>query len=295
MTNLSYSIDKLWPKVWHGQKRQSMRATTAFDPKTQAVIHKPQWKKLGDHLAQHKLEYLDVGWKLRSQTGYKLFIAELQSVDVVALGSLSITDWKNDGFEKAEEGFLWFSKTYPYFKLINDNKIESFEIAMLKYLPGGCSHCTYQKFCLKFFESHPEQGRYHIYWENSTPLCPAFFPRIRKSPWNTPRFLDLASITAIPSKPKMAVEAWVMRNCNHCEQCHQVVPGVGVVFDHRTNAWCAADTDRENYADDMQETDLSYFIKGHKLHQDVCDALTEGNPEEEVYGNEFTEEEEDLW
>lgn len=290
MTNLSYSVDKLWPKVWHGDKRQSMRATTAWDPKAKVVKQKPQWKQVKAKLAAQKPVYLDIGWKLRSpKDGFKMFIAGAESVDLFTLGSLSKQDWRNDGFDNSEEGFAWFTKTYPHHKLINDHKIESFEIALIKYGPGTCDKCAFAGYCQNYMKTH-NMDHFYIKWSDGY-LCPGFFPKIRKSLWKLPRFLDIGLITDTPKKPIVAVETWMAWNCRECKFKHSLEPGVGVTFDHRTDVWCEHDSSsRHDYDDEI--TTLWHYVKDQgRWANEICPMRQEGTSLIDYYENDYSEEE----
>lgn len=288
MVSISFSIDKLWPLLWTGLKTQSMRPVYTLDEKTGQIRENKKWKQAHNHLQEGSEVFLQTGWKRRSPTGFRLFEVQAHSIIVKKLGELSSAMWRLDGFDDYREGMSWFGQTYPYHSKLGG--IDDFPVYVIRWQPGNCGDCQHRDFCLKYNKrekegaSHPEA----TIWPDRSWMCSGFSTN-RKEPY--PLFVDIN--TVIPNvgiQPPVLPKVWIHGNCDRCTNRVNLVPGIGNLFDHRTNSFCMKDTARSDYPGDLSCTDLYHYVTTQVRRTKPCADFNLGDPIEESYENEDDEE-----
>jgi hypothetical protein len=204
MVLLSFSVESLWPKLWQGQKTRTMRPAWVIDEKTKQPRRSGKWMPILTKDPQKVA--VNLGWKTRSKNGFMLFDAPLKSVELKTLGWLSVEEWKADGFESAEQGKAWFASMYPYYKLLDSGRIETFEVYLIQWGCGSCEHCTFKDHCVSLANNLPEGsdvfGQRHLKWGKDH-FCPAWKIKAKRTNSNQPRFINLKEISDTPKRPEI--------------------------------------------------------------------------------------------
>lgn len=103
---VSFSVEKLLPKIVSGEKTQTMR------PRFYQNHSNMKWEKTYAKFSRQQPIMLQLWWKARSPNRKRIFNAPLLSLGTLQLKDISNLVWQFDGFDSMEEGIQWFKKMY---------------------------------------------------------------------------------------------------------------------------------------------------------------------------------------